>query len=198
MDFITGVDVSHWDGAIDWTKVATDPQQIKFAICKATDGLATVDPTFNKNMDDATANGITVAAYHFFRPELRGSDQANKLLSIVGSRPCPLVMDFELMDGISSVQASITANAFIATIYQKTGKYPIFYSYTSFIQDIHLNEIFSELPLWIASYTPEEPGCPAPFKQAVMWQYTETGVVQGIGTCDMNKFYGTIEQFQSL
>ncbi|MBI3647932.1 MAG: hydrolase, partial [Actinobacteria bacterium] len=65
-DTLPGIDVSHWQGKIDWTKVAADG--VTFAIVKATEGRNYVDPMYATNAAGATANGIAVGAYHFASP----------------------------------------------------------------------------------------------------------------------------------
>ena len=66
----SGIDVSHWQGRIDWQQVAD--AGIDFAIIKATDGMDQVDPWYLRNRDRAQQVGILTTAYHFARPGLSG------------------------------------------------------------------------------------------------------------------------------
>src|SRR5258708_3344786 len=60
-----GVDVSHYDGTIDW--VAAHGAGIDYAFMKATESTGFVDPTFAANFKNAKAAGVIPGAYHFFR-----------------------------------------------------------------------------------------------------------------------------------
>src|SRR6476661_5889179 len=62
-----GIDISHYQGTIDWNQVAADPKAIKFAFMKATEDVTYTDPTFNTNIAGAKAAGILAAPYHFCR-----------------------------------------------------------------------------------------------------------------------------------
>src|SRR5215467_14678034 len=89
---VNGIDVSHFQGSIDWEEVAA--QGIGFAFVKATDGLGT-DPAFATNWSGANQAGILRGAYHFFRPKLSAIDQAKHFCEVVeslGVRDLPPVL----------------------------------------------------------------------------------------------------------
>ena len=68
MSEFRGIDVSHWQGAIDWTRVKA--AGIQFAIIKSggsDDGFYT-DPRWEENYRNAKANGVAVGAYYFVGP----------------------------------------------------------------------------------------------------------------------------------
>src|SRR5690606_7284779 len=78
-----GIDVSYYQCKIDWQKVRAmkeDGVQVSFAIIKATEGLASVDPYFQRNWREAAKAGIVCGAYHFFRPSKSGTQQARLFL----------------------------------------------------------------------------------------------------------------------
>lgn len=62
---VRGVDVSSYQGKIDWNVIAS--QGISFAFVKATEGSSLVDPCFASNYGNAAAAGLQVGAYHFFQ-----------------------------------------------------------------------------------------------------------------------------------
>lgn len=68
MSEFRGIDVSHWQGAIDWTKVKASG--IQFAIIKAggSDAGFYTDPRWEENYKGAKDNGIAVGAYYFVGP----------------------------------------------------------------------------------------------------------------------------------
>ena len=103
---VNGIDVSHFQGSIDWEEVAA--QGIGFAFVKATDGLGT-DPAFATNWSGANQAGILRGAYHFFRPKLSAIDQAKHFCEVVeslGVRDLPPVLDVESIP-LKPVQATI-------------------------------------------------------------------------------------------
>src|SRR5256714_3531030 len=87
--WLEGIDVSHWNGSIDWSQVASSGE--RFAIMKATEGVSYVDPTYAHNRQAALAAGMVVAAYHFARPDLHPSEAggAAEGRPLVGTRGGP-------------------------------------------------------------------------------------------------------------
>jgi len=83
-DRVFGIDVSHWQGEINWNSVHNSGKS--FAFVKATEGNGFTDPKFITNMNGASANGMLVGAYHFARPDLGNSatDEANYFVDIAG------------------------------------------------------------------------------------------------------------------
>ena len=65
MAFVDGIDVSHWQGNINWNAVKNDG--IDFDFVKATEGVNFVDSRFHQNMQGATAAGVHIGPYHFAR-----------------------------------------------------------------------------------------------------------------------------------
>src|SRR6187397_331116 len=88
-----GIDISHWQGTINWGQVAADPKGIKFAFMKATEDTNYTDPTFNTNLAGAKAAGILAGPYHFCRLDTGSADpvadaaaEANYFLSKIKSK----------------------------------------------------------------------------------------------------------------
>lgn len=90
-----GVDVSRHQGQIDWNLVAGDG--IEFAYLKSTEGGDWVDPKFEDNWRAASAAGLEVGAYHFFRTCTDGATQARNVLDTVPDEPhaLPIAIDVE-------------------------------------------------------------------------------------------------------
>ena len=81
----TGIDVSHWQGSINWTSVKN--AGVDFAYIKATEGTAYKDPQFNTNYPAAYHAGVIRGAYHFARPgSSSGAAQAEFFASNGGDR----------------------------------------------------------------------------------------------------------------
>lgn len=91
-----GIDVSHHQGRIDWTRVAGD--DISFAYIKATEGSDFIDPRFRQNWRAAQEAGLARGAYHFFTLCSPGDIQAQNFLETVPHHPeaLPPAVDLEL------------------------------------------------------------------------------------------------------
>ena len=92
---VHGVDVSHYQGEIDWPVLAG--QDIQFAFVKATEGSIYTDETFEANWQGAQAAGLRVGAYHFFSYDSDGLSQAENYIAAVPVLPgaLPPVIDVE-------------------------------------------------------------------------------------------------------
>ena len=75
---VQGIDVSHYQGEIDWAKMKQ--QGMDFAYIKATEGSAHEDKRFDKNWKEAKAAGMLCGAYHFFSFESEGAKQAEHFI----------------------------------------------------------------------------------------------------------------------
>lgn len=92
---IRGVDVSRYQGSIDWPILAT--QGVEFAYIKATEGSSHTDPAFAANLAGATSAGLRTGAYHFFSFDSPGTSQADKVIATVPAQPgqLPVAVDVE-------------------------------------------------------------------------------------------------------
>src|SRR6476646_6643225 len=142
---IMGIDISHWQGTINWGQVAADPKAIRFAFMKATEDTNYTDPTFNTNLAGAKAAGVLAGPYHFCRLDSNSSDpvadgaaEANYFLSRIKSKYqsnnyLPPVADVESWPtGLTtSALKTLTSNwtdSFSDTIYDALGVRPLVYT----------------------------------------------------------------------
>src|SRR4051812_2490353 len=126
---VKGVDVSHFDGTIDWAAARRDG--VAFAIIKATEGTSFVDNHFATNWTKTRANGIIHGAYHFFRPKSDPVAQADFFVQVAGSPKSgdlPPVIDLEVTDGLTAAQVAAGARTFLQRVQQKTGRVPMIYT----------------------------------------------------------------------
>lgn len=194
---IPGLDISHWQGTIDWPAVARSGQ--RFAFLKATEGAAYVDPTFRANRDGALAAGMAVGAYHFAQPsEGSAVAQAERHFRTAGPLDegrLPCVLDLE--HGVGDLTAWTLA--YLDRIEELTGRVPIVYTYASFWR-LHVRPLaeFGRYPLWLAAYGPAPSALP-PWPGWLIWQYTSGGSVPGIaGRVDLNRFAGSQADLDAL
>lgn len=197
---IHGIDVSYYQGKIDWQKVkamSDDGVQISFAFIKATEGIARVDPYFQRNWREAPKAGIICGAYHFFRPRVSGVIQAKFFLQAVDVEKGDLlpVVDIEELNGVSPSKMRRELKDYLEFIEKKTGTKPIIYTGLSFYKD-YLDNYFDEYPLWIAHYYKPKLNIKTKWH---FWQHSDKARVNGIGhVVDFNVFNGNEEAFQKL
>ena len=181
-----GIDISHYQGAVDWAKVKED--DVKFVFIKATQGIgyAKVD-YFRNHAPKAAGFGLHVGAYHYatFSNIPEALAQAQYFLSVVDDYKLtyPLVLDLEENKKmVSRKQLTDAAIAFMDMIKHK-GYQVMLYTSKGFL-DNQLDASRINYPLWIARYY-KELGC-----EADIWQHTDKGKVNGIsGNVDMNIAY---------
>ena len=179
---ILGIDVSKYQGAINWG--ATTSSGVQYAMIKA-GSVKGMDPNFASNMVQASSTGMRTGVYMYsYATSVEGAiAEANLLLSWIQpySVSFPVAFDFEdpSQKGIDPFTATAMANAFCDVI-ANAGYYPIVYTYRNFYNN-HLTAGL-RYDKWIAQYTG---GCDVP--GYAMWQYTSSGSVNGVaGRVDMN------------
>jgi lysozyme len=200
---LEGIDISHYDGAIDWAKVAGSGR--KFAFAKATEGVTYLDPQFATNWAGMKQAGLVRGAYHFFRPDDDGTQQAHWFLSKVGTLgpgDLPPVLDWEVRNsGVATDTQMHRVQQFLDEVRAVTGRTTILYTSRSFLTELGVGAQFAAQPLWDANWGVTCPNLPDAWKAWTFWQYSSTGVVPGIASTipvDLNKFNGTLAQLTAL
>lgn len=197
---VKGVDVSHWQGTIDWQQAKGTG--IKFAFMKATEGTTFVDPEFSNNWAGAKQQGILRGAYHFFRAGSDGVAQAQHFVNVMGplaNGDLPPVLDLETMDGQSSATVIQRSKDFMAEVEKLTGRTPAIYS-GGFFKSLGSPSGFSQYYLWDAHWGVTCPNIPdAGWSTWTFWQYTDQESVAGIGNAvDGDEFNGTLQDLIAL
>ncbi|SCL18731.1 GH25 family lysozyme [Micromonospora inyonensis] len=201
---VAGVDVSHWQGSINWTSVRNSG--IEFAYIKATEGTSYKDPQFNANYTNSYYAGVIRGAYHFARPNISsGAVQANYLASNGGawsadSRTLPAALDVEgnpysggYCYGLSTTGMRNWIQDFLNTYRSRTGRYAVIYTTTSWWNQCtgSWTGPWGNHPLWIARWSSSPGALPAGAPFWSFWQYTDSGTVSGIsGGVDRNYWNG--------
>lgn len=193
---LPGIDVSHWQGEIDWARVAG--AGTRFAFLKATDGHDFLDPTYSTNRAGARSNGLAVGAYHFARPDASKGDaveEARWFVSQADPRPGNLlpVLDLETSKGLDQQGVTLWARRWIAEVRRLTGVTPLVYtSPYGWMQRTGDSRALARdgAPLWIAHWGVDSPLLPAgdwDGRGWRVWQYTSSGHVPGIrGRVDLD------------
>jgi lysozyme len=200
---IHGIDVSSWQGAVDWTAVKRSGRL--FAFAKATEGQTFVDKTFATNRVAMAAAGLTLRGfYHFARPDRNSAAaEAEHFLRTVG----PLgagevpVLDLEVAP---SATVGDWAAEWLALVAKGTGRTPVLYSYQSYLYSVPTARL-TQYPLWVASWGNDDGTLPASppktdrWSRWTWWQYTSKATVPGVaGKVDDNVFAGTAAELAAF
>jgi lysozyme len=198
---IHGIDVSYYQGKIDWKKVKQmeeDDVSIRFAFIKATEGMFNVDPYFQRNWREAPKAGITCGAYHYFKPKKSGEWQAKFFLQTVNfeAGDLPPVVDIEELKGVAASKMRIELQVFLTYVERKMKVKPIIYTGLSFYKD-YLQGYFDEYPLWIAHYYQSKLNISNEKWQ--FWQHSDKAKISGINhVVDFNAFNGDSLTFDRI
>jgi GH25 family lysozyme M1 (1,4-beta-N-acetylmuramidase) len=184
---VLGMDVSSYQGAVNWAKHAKAGKQ--FAYVKATEGTRYHNPYFRSQYDGSRAAGLIRGAYHFASPSSSsGKAQAAYFVKHGGGwtadgRTLPGVLDIEYNPygstcyGVSKKKMVSWINSFVVEYKRLTTRDAVIYTTTDWWTRCTGNtkKFSSTNPLWAARYGTRDAGkLPGSWKWATFWQYTST------------------------
>lgn len=192
-----GIDVSKWQGNINWTKVKQSGVEfvmIRVGYRGSSTGKIVMDPYFTQNIKGALANGIHVGVYFFSmaRTEAEAVEEANWTINAIKNYRITYPVAFDLesfgqdrLAGVSNEQLNKNAVSFLNRI-QSAGYTPMHYGSKSKFGTIWNMNILNKYKVWLAHYT-NKTNYAGKYN---MWQYTSKGQVPGInGNVDLNIAY---------
>lgn len=195
--YVAGIDVSHYQGEVDWNAVAG--AGVRFAIVKATEGIGDLDPRFHDNWQGARSAGLLRGAYHFLHPNEDARQQAQHFLSVVtmDEDALPPALDIEVTGGVDVAGLRLAIEGWIENVEPAVGCKPILYTDPSFWRE-HVAADFSAYPLWLACYS-DEPEVPPDWTAWTFWQHTQAGRIAGVGgAVDLDRFASSLDRLQAL
>ncbi|WP_303309783.1 glycoside hydrolase family 25 protein [Hymenobacter sp. BT730] len=193
---VHGIDVSAYQGHIDWPRVASN--SVRFAFIKATEGISLRDPRFQRNWREARKAGVFRGAYHYFQPNYDGAQQASLFVRTVPLLPgdLPPVLDVEAPDFHDVAVMRRHIATWLRLVERHYGARPILYSNYSFYRR-YLAGHFDAYPLWLAHYEVDQPTLPR--EKWIIWQHSDEAYVPGIrGTVDFNVLQGNYNNLLAL
>lgn len=193
-----GIDVSKWNGEIDWDKVKN--AGVEFAIVRAgyrgsSTGSLVEDPYFHANMKAAAASGVPTGVYFFTQAvnEVEAVEEASAVLKLISEYKLeyPIYIDTEgaggngRADGLDVETRTLVCEAFCRTI-ANAGYESGVYASRNWLNNNLKTERLEQYQIWLAEYRS------VPLYQGYyqMWQYTSKGKIDGIeGNVDLNICY---------
>ena len=201
-----GVDVSHYQGLINWAQVAGSSYRFTFA--KASEGVTLVDATYPVNRAGAEGMGLRFGAYHFGRPSGTGPAtitasaiaQADHFIGTAQPQAgeLPPVLDLEATGGLSPTNLAMWTSAWMDEVKARTGVSSFIYASPNFWKDKLSNTAAFALGgyrLWVAHWTSgTSPLVPASNWGGLgwtFWQWTDCAKVPGFLNCvDGDRYAG--------
>jgi len=203
---LPGIDVSRYQQKIDWATVAASG--IQFCFVKATEGARDVDAFFQSHWEGAATAGLIRGAYHFVRPQIPVSVQADLFagtLGQLGPGDLPPALDLEGTAGwvdIPPVNRAPLALNMLQAVEARLNATPIVYMSPWFATEmLRSTPALARFPIWIAQYTPaQSPAIPKPWNTWTFWQHSQSGRVPGIpsGAVDLDRFQGSLDDLKGL
>ena len=183
-----GIDVSRYQGKIDWQTVKTD-KNVGYVYLKATEGASLVDVTYEYNLTEARKAGLKVGCYHFFSPTVDPETQFENFSSNVDLAEQDLIpiIDVETRGRSSLKHFCERLTRFLGMVEEHYGVQPIIYTSSNFYNK-YLAGKYTGYKYMIARYKDEVPELTDDIK-FVMWQFTANGRIDGIhGPADRSRF----------
>jgi lysozyme len=180
-----GIDVSHYQGSIDWPAVAR--HGVSFAYIKATEGVEGRDARFARNWQDARRAGIRVGAYHYFLFCRSGRAQAQNFLAVTprAAGALPPAVDLEAWSSChgrpTGAEMRRELDAYLAVVERRERRRAVLYVTPGFYAAYHA--YLPSRPMWRRSILERPPAT----ESWTFWQYGSRGHIAGIQTrVDLN------------
>jgi lysozyme len=195
-----GIDISEYQGKIDWAKVDTLKKNIPidFVLIRATAGKDKVDKKFMNNFEKAKGKGFLTGAYHYYRPNENSRQQAHLFIKTVQltTGDLPPVLDIENIPKTQPMDSlKIGLKRWLNLVENHYGVKPIIYTGENYYNN-HLKNDFYDYDFWIANYSKISSKLDSDW---LFWQFTENGQVYGINhDVDINIFNGNRRQLKNV
>ncbi len=200
---VRGVDVSYYQGHVDWTKVKA--HGIDFAIARSADGSGYVDPQFAANWPGMKAAGVIRGTYQFFRAGEDPIAQADLMIKQINAHgglhagDLPPMLDVEVQDGVSDATLRSRALTWLKHVETAFGRTPMIYTAPGFWDGLGADATFAKYTLVVANWGVSCPTMPDSWTHWKFWQDADNGSVPGIsGHVDTDRFNGTLAQLKAF
>ena len=199
---IHGIDISHYQGKIDWEQLKNAMIKgcpVRFVIIKSTEGSSRLDENFRENFNQARDFGFIRGVYHFWSNKSTAREQAYYFLDQVHltDGDLPPVLDIEHKPADKSVEDfQRDVLTWLHIVEDKYHVKPIIYTYYKFKEQYLSAPVFDDYPYWIAHYYVDKVQYKGKWK---FWQHTDVGKLPGIkGYVDFNIYNGSYYELKQL
>jgi lysozyme len=188
-----GVDVSHWEGTIDWQAAKGNPS---FAYYKCTDGIKFVDDQFLHNRQGCAEAGLAHAPYHYYQPALDPITQAEHFIHTAGKDYKRYIVDLEQPERDENITQKL--QTFLERVELLTASRPAIYTSAGY-----WNEFVHPKPDWASSYDlivahytlAHQPLLPIGWNTWRIWQFSDFWNFPGCAEqADADWFNGNLEE----
>jgi len=195
MAHVNAIDVSQYQGNINWPAVKASGVEIAIIKMGGADAGLYTDSKANQNYYAAKAAGLTLGLYYFAGPG-NAQNQADHFVSLCSplEKDDVLILDWE----IQSPDPVGFCKAFVDRVHDRTGIWPLIYFNGSTWNSHDWTPVTNNCGVWVAWYGQDPEGnLPVGGKIYVMHQYTSSGSVPGIaGRVDLDAWFGSVAQFK--
>lgn len=211
---ILGIDVSRYQGEMNWAKAAAAGAQFAFlrAGFMGTAGTLNLDSQWINNISEAP-KWMPCGAYWYFLPQFNAKEQADYFISLIKDKPLylPPVIDVEASGNQFPSVIKDKVKTFVYRVKEVLAQYCTIYTRASFWNpNVSDSELWEELDLWIARYSTvlDHPwGSSTVYKPRdwstwQFWQWSADGNGRGAefgaqsASIDIDRFNGTLEDLQ--
>ena len=199
---IHGIDISHYQGKIDWEQLKNAMIKgcpVRFVIIKSTEGSSRLDENFRENFNQARDFSFIRGVYHFWSNKSTAREQAYYFLDQVHltDGDLPPVLDIEHKPADKSVEDfQRDVLTWLHIVEDKYHAKPIIYTYYKFKEQYLSAPVFDDYPYWIAHYYVDKVQYKGKWK---FWQHTDVGKLPGIkGYVDFNIYNGSYYELKQL
>lgn len=199
---IHGIDISHYQGKIDWEQLKNAMIKgcpVRFVIIKSTEGSSRLDENFRENFNQARDFGFIRGVYHFWSNKSTAREQAYYFQDQVHltDGDLPPVLDIEHKPADKSVEDfQRDVLTWLHIVEDKYHVKPIIYTYYKFKEQYLSAPVFEDYPYWIAHYYVDKVQYKGKWK---FWQHTDVGKLPGIkGYVDFNIYNGSYYELKQL
>ena len=178
---IYGIDVSHHQGKIEWGKVKKwKNKKLDFVYIKATEGATYIDKKYKTNIKEAKENDFLVGSYHYFRTTSSIENQFQNFIKTIDKSEQDLIplIDVEEKTNWTNKEFHKNFKAFLNMVENYFGQKPMIYTVNSFY-NLNLSGKYKEYHFLIGRYGENAPNMRDKTSWTI-WQFSETGKVEGI------------------
>ena len=178
-----GIDVSKFQGTVNWTKVAKD-STIRFVYIRATEGTSIQDAYYRTNLTKAKKAGLLVGSYHVYSSKTTAYQQMANIRKMVKKSEQDLIPVLDIEGHHSGRLYMERVDKLLELMEREYGVKPMIYTSEKVYKTHFAIKKYSKYHIFIANYR----GYPT--TRFTLWQYTEKGHCNGIsGYVDFNRFH---------